>query len=389
MNKKIICSLIAISILVNTCGCGNNNESEVTIDNNTSSETATYTSITNTDDIFTNRDLEQNVDTSEAEKYEVKDNNDINITKEGIYVISGNAKNVSIIINVSDEEKVQLVLSNLTITNESNPCIYVKNSDKTFITLEGTNSLSVNGTFTTDNDTNTDAVIFSIDDLVINGTGNITINSTDNGITSKDDLKITGGTINITCVSDAIEVNNSVLISDGTININSKKDGIHVEYAEDNSVGSIYISGGNFNIKAGDDAIHAVTSVQIDGGTFTINAGEGIEATYIQINNGEITINASDDGINGAKKSNIMTPTVEINGGTLTINMGSGDTDGIDSNGNLYIKGGTISINANSPFDYDGVGEYTGGTLIVNGEKTTTLSSQMMGGRSGQGGRHR
>ena len=84
--------------------------------------------------------------------------------------------------------------------------------------------------------------------------------------------------------------------------------------------------------------------------------------------------------------------TIEINGGNLTIKMGAGDTDGIDSNGNLYINGGTIDITANSPFDYDGESKYTGGTIIVNGEETNTITNQMMGGGMGenrQGNRQR
>ena len=60
--------------------------------------------------------------------------------------------------------------------------------------------------------------------------------------------------------------------------------------------------------------------------------------------------------------------------------MGQGDTDGIDSNGNIYINGGTINITAQSPFDYDNEAKKTGGTIIVNGEETNTITSQMMGG---------
>ena len=60
--------------------------------------------------------------------------------------------------------------------------------------------------------------------------------------------------------------------------------------------------------------------------------------------------------------------------------MGQGDTDAIDSNGNLYINGGTINITAQSPFDYDGEAKYSGGTLIVNGTETTSITNQMMGG---------
>ncbi len=82
----------------------------------------------------------------------------------------------------------------------------------------------------------------------------------------------------------------------------------------------------------------------------------------------------------------LITPTFEMNGGSLTIEMGSGDTDAVDSNGNLYINGGTLTITAQSPFDYDGTGELNGGTLIVNGQEVTSLSNQMMGGGQMGGG---
>ena len=65
--------------------------------------------------------------------------------------------------------------------------------------------------------------------------------------------------------------------------------------------------------------------------------------------------------------------------------MGQGDTDAIDSNGDIVINDGTININAQSPFDYDGNGELKGGTLIVNGEETKELQNQIMGGGK-QGG---
>ena len=88
-------------------------------------------------------------------------------------------------------------------------------------------------------------------------------------------------------------------------------------------------------------------------------------------------------------KSNDYSVTVEINGGNITINMGQGDTDGIDSNGNIYINGGTINITGQSPFDYDGEAKLSGGTLIVNGSETTSITNQMMGGGGMMGGNPR
>ena len=71
----------------------------------------------------------------------------------------------------------------------------------------------------------------------------------------------------------------------------------------------------------------------------------------------------------------------------MTIVMDAGDTDGVDSNGNLIINGGTIDITGQSSFDYDGTAQYNGGTIIVNGQTVDAIPNQMMGGRGGMGGR--
>ena len=343
-----------------------------------------------TTDMFTSRDLEQTADLSEAQKYTITDGQTIDITSEGVYVITGTAANASIVVDAGDEDKVQIVLDGVSTTNDSTPCIYVKSADKVFVTTTSTeNSLTVTGTFTADGDTNTDAVIFSKDDLVLNGTGTLTIKSTDNGVTSKDDLKITGGTINITCTSDALEANDSIRIADGIINIDTKKDALHAENDEDDTVGFVYICGGTLNVESDDDAVHATTIIQIDDGELNLKAHEGLEATWIQVNGGTINIEASDDGINAAYKSAKITPAFEITGGYVTIVMGSGDTDAVDSNANLILTGGTLDITAQSAFDYDGTCQKKGCTLIVNGTETDTVSNQMMGGGMGgmRGGR--
>ena len=126
--------------------------------------------------------------------------------------------------------------------------------------------------------------------------------------------------------------------------------------------------------------------VQIDAGTIEIDANEGIEGTYIQINDGTVSITATDDGINAGQKSDLYTPTIEINGGTLTVVMGQGDTDAIDSNGVIIVNGGTIDITAQSAFDYDQSAQYNGGTIIINGTQVDEITNQMMGGMGGFGG---
>ncbi len=289
------------------------------------------------DEWYSDRDMEQSPDTSGAQTIEVTDGQTLSITEEGTYILQGTASDCTVLVN-APEAKVQLILDNVTVTNTSSPVIYVLDADKCFVTTaEGSeNALTVSGTFTedTENDVKTDAVIFAKSDLTLNGTGTLTISSTDNGITSKDELTVTGSTYNITASGKGLESNDSTAICDGT---------------------------------------------------FTIDAKEGMESTYVRIDGGTFEISASDDGINAAANSDKNNVQVEINGGTLSIKMGAGDTDGIDSNGDLTINGGNISIECNSPFDYDGTGALNGGTVAVNGEEVTELTNQF-GGGMGKGG---
>ena len=340
-------------------------------------------------DLFTDRDLNQSPDLSSAKTITVSNDQTIDITEEGIYVIKGTASDCIIRVEADDQAKVQLVLDGVNITNSDHSVIDVVSADKCFVTTtDSTNSLSVTGTFVND-DTTGDAVIYSKEDLVLNGTGQLSIlSSKGNGISGKDDVKVTGGTYTITSALDSIEANDSIAVYDGNFTIKSSKDGLHSEYSDDDTVGYIYIAGGTFKITAAADAIQATTIVTIDGGSFEITAGEGIEATYVQINDGTIGISASDDGINASSKSSAYsTPTVEINGGSLTIVMGQGDTDAIDANGNVIVNGGTINITAQvSSFDYDGTAQYNGGTIIINGTQVDSIPQSMMGGGRGNMG---
>ena len=338
------------------------------------------------DELFTERDLTQTADLSDAKEIALQSGKNVTITKAGVYRVTGSAENVTIIVDAGDEDKVQLVLDGVSVTNADAPCIYVRNADKVFVTLSGDNSLSVTGQFTADGETNTDGVIFSKDDLTLNGAGSLTVNSSDNGIVGKDDLKITGGTYQITAASKAIEANDSIRVAGGSFTIKAGTDGLHAENEDDDSLGYIYIGGGSFSMSVGDDGIHAVSLVQIDGGTFTISAAECMEGTYIRINDGTFDLSSWDDGINAARKSSAYsTPTVEINGGTINITMSAGDTDGIDSNGDIIVNGGTISVSGNSTFDYDGTAQLNGGTIYCNGQQVTEIPNQMMGGRGGMG----
>ena len=299
------------------------------------------------------------------------------------------------------------------------------------LTINGSGKLTINGNYK--------HAVVSKDDLVVTAK-DLTVNAVNAGLFGKDSVKLSSATVTVTAGTDGIRSKNGtdtslgfVSAENSAITIQSGKDGIQAEtvFLSNNSViavrsggggtvqktssadsykgikagiaiiinggtyaidslddaihtnGTISITAGSFVLRSNDDGIHADEYIDISGGTFDIDAYEGIEATYVRISGGEITIQASDDGINAARKSSAYTPTVEISGGTVSITMGAGDTDGIDSNGNLIISGGTIYVNGNSSFDYDGSASFTGGTVYVNGSQVTSLPNQFMGGFGG------
>ena len=333
-------------------------------------------------DTVTERDASGDYDASGAVTLASSD--DLTITEAGTYILSGKYEDQTIIVEVGKEDKVQLVLQNAELTNADGPAILIRSADKVFLTAaDGTENTISDGTgYTlTEGDAEVDAAVFSKEDLTINGAGKLTISGNyKHAVVSKDELVVTAKALTLTAVETALSGKEAVAVEDAVISAATGNDGINTE-------GTATIRSGSLTFQCGDDGIHADDTAVIEGGTLDITAAEGIEATHVRISGGEITISASDDGVNAAQKSDTGTPSVEISGGTLTITMGAGDTDGIDSNGDVTITGGTISINGSSAFDFDGSATLTGGTVYVNGQQVTTLTTQMMGGPGGmQGG---
>ena len=346
---KIIATALALSVMMAGCTALAENETQQTTSGKAVSSSAEELSITD-------KDLVTDYEESEADEIRLTDSTGtVKITEAGSYIITGSTSDGMIIVEASEEDDVQLILRDVSITSATSAAIYVISADEVYITLEGENYLTNGGSFEAIDENDIDAVIYAKDDLTINGSGSLTISSpAGHGIVCKDDMVIASGTFDITASEDGINTNESLAIVDCDMTVNS-----------------------------GDDAVHTDGMLQIDGGSFNITAAEGLEGTYIVINGGKINISASDDGINAAQKSDAYTPTVEINGGEITIVMGQGDTDGIDSNGNIVINGGTVDITGQSAVDCDGTAALNGGTLIINGEETDTIPNQFMGGAGG------
>ncbi len=178
-----------------------------------------------------------------------------------------------------------------------------------------------------------------------------------------------------------IKADSEINISGFTINISSTDDGIHansdsgvLETGEDGK-GTIVINGGTITISSGDDGMHADKQLDVnDGYINVVTSYEGLEAMTINLNGGKIYVYATDDGINACTGDGKTTPIINVNGGYIDVTTASGDTDGIDSNGNyvqtggfVLVKGGSSSGNVSGSIDVDGTVTITGGTCVALG----------------------
>lgn len=303
----------------------------------------------------------------------------VTISKAGTYIISGESNGIQLKVDAEKEADIHIILNGVTMTNSNAP-INIQKANAVTITLEdGTTNTLADSNENSDEKAN--AVLFSKIDLIINGNGTLNIDAQkNNGIKANDTLHITGGTYHITANGNAFNVNDELNITHTNMSIDAKDDAVKVDNDDNLSVGNMFLSDNTITIKAGDDGIHASGNLVIESGTYVIeNSTEGIEGRTITIQGGDIKVYASDDGVNAAN-ANVSQDEISftMNGGNLFVEVGEGDTDCIDSNGNITVTGGTIQLVGQSGFDFDGTAVYTGVDITINGEKQSEIKNSMM-----------
>ena len=346
----------------------------------------------------------------------------VTITEAGTYVLSGTLTDGQVIIDAGDEDDVRLVLENASITCTTTAPVYAKNADKVIISLPENTESTVTDTVTgTDGNDELTAAIFAKCDLSVNGTGTLNVNANANdGITSEDKLKITGGVLNITSADDGLVGKDAVLIKDGTVHITASGNGIKSTKSEADK-GYVYIGGGTVNITAEQDGIQTETSVLISAGEVNVTAGggangeqktgnamfggaqstttdetlstKGIKAeAALDITGGGITVKSGDDGLHADNTLTIEDGTIvveescegleaidlTINGGTIDVTASDDGLNAAGSSGDggfgtagadtLTVNGGTLTVNASGDgLDSNGALTINGGTVYVSG----------------------
>lgn len=205
----------------------------------------------------------------------------VTISAAGDYVISGKLDDGRIIVDAPDEV-VHLVLNGAQVTSKSGTAVHLVEAGKVVITLqEGTeNVLTDASTYSDASDNAPTAALFSKADLTINGTGKLSVNGNYNdGITSKDDLKIMSGTLAVKAIDDGIIGKDLVAVKDGEIALEAGGDGIKSTNDTEEGKGEIVIEGGSFDIRSVNDAIQSAASLYVADGLFGLAAGGGHTAS--------------------------------------------------------------------------------------------------------------
>ena len=202
-------------------------------------------------------------------------------------------------------------------------------------------------------------------DLMVKS-GVIDITTTGNGKWDEEDVKtkaaaclgsdakvvISGGTLNLTSMGaggKGINCDAAFELSGGEVTIVTKGALYYHNGTTENTNYTGTTDNVNSDYYSSSKGVKADGAITISGGKISVSTAgrnaEGIESkTSILISAGEVIVNSYDDGINvGGDGSDLI-----ISGGYVYSR--AMNNDGIDGNGNVYLKGGLVyAIGANSP----------------------------------------
>ena len=204
-----------------------------------------------------------------------KDGDDVVIIKSGVYRLTGHFDG-QLRVSVADTEHVTLIMDDFSITSPDSAALHVVNAGCVYVEVpEGKTATLTDATtyvYDVPGETKPNACIYAADDITFRGLGKLIVNANyNNGIGSKNDLKIKGGSYEINAVKNALKGNDSVTIESGTILITRCNDGIKTD-ATETGRGILTISGGTIEIHAEDDGLQASQKIDVTGGLITVEA---------------------------------------------------------------------------------------------------------------------
>lgn len=360
MNKKIISAMLALFVLLAFCGCGadktNNSEEDsaallqVKVNINSAAKVAQI----NESEYYNNKNNITNIKSIKLSdsgcvydsNYVSVEGNNIVIKQNGVYLIEGTLSNGCLVIDSDDKSEIHLIFSNVAITCNDGSPLFVKKANKVTLSLEsGTNNtLSDSSTYSnsyySSDDDEPDAALFSKSDLLINGSGTLTINAKyKDAVKSKGSLKIARSKLILNSADDAIVGKDYVSAKDAEFVINSSGNAIKSTSEESEDTGLIFLDGATADINSKGNALNAKSGLFVIDGNYKIKTdtegAKGLKAdSGIVIKNGNFNIDTTDDSIHSNQS-------IEIYSGTFEITSGD---DALHADGILNISGGNIKV---------------------------------------------
>ncbi len=395
MMIALLCTTITGAVFFSAC----DSSSETTVSNTSSSQVSIVSAEKSESAVeFSSEDINTDYDTENAVSVKlsgssaditgngaVLDGNIIRISAAGTYILSGTMDDGQIVISAGKDDTVQLVLDNVSVTAKTTPALYAEQCGKTILLLaDGSeNTFSDGNSDTTDSEDekSPNAAVFCQDDLTIVGNGSLTVNgNANNGITSKDTLRIASGTVTVNAAHHGITGKDNIAIEGGTVSVTAQTgDGIRSTYSDTDKddKGHVFIQNASITVLSGKDAIQAEKNLTINSGTFDITTGDGAKETSSDNGfdmRGGFNFNNNDsssedtDSLKALKAGN----NIIINGGTFHINAYD---DALHSNGDVTVTGGAFHIQSGD----DGI--HADNTLTIkNGEITVSQSYEGLEG---------
>ena len=396
MSKRILlatllCAALAGSMLFTGCSQQQNTSGKKLISTAQSTSNSTLSSAADTPKVSFNEE-DTSTEYSEENATTVKlsgssaeisgngaalDGTTLRITAAGTYLLSGQFNDGQVLISAGKDDTVRLVLDNVSLSSSSGSAVYAEKCGKTILLLkDGTkNTVSDGSSYVSDTDEDSDApnaAVYCKDDLTILGSGSLTVTgNARNGITGKDIVRISGGSIDVTAKHNGITGRDALAIEGGTISVTTTDgDGLRSTYSDTDKSDKGHITIGNaaITIISGSDGIQAAKNLDISSGTISITTGGG--AGEVKTQQGgfggpggfQQKSSGSEESIKGLKAGSNIT----VSGGTVTVDAYD---DAIHSNGDVFIKDGTLSLKSGD----DGIHADT--TLAVTGGNITVSQS--------------
>ena len=315
----------------------------------------------------------------------------IEITTSGIYWLKGSWNGSVTVVPEAESDgelavrgSVELLLDNFKATSSDGPALIVKKASVAIITLvDGTDNVLTDAeTYSAAAKADSyDAALFSKSNLILRGTGKLTVDARyDGGIKCKDILTVEGGEYAVTAPGNGITGHDAVLIGGGTFAVTAGGDAIQATEELDKKLGYIAVYGGSFTAEAGDEAFAAKTDVLICAGDFRIKAGGNGISAGIGLTFSGGTVASLESGNDGLKAK---LGEVRLGGGSVSVTAAG---DAIDTVA-CVISGGTASLTSTGKHGINASGDVavTGGTLSVTTTGLTykTAASSSSGSHPG------